>query len=516
MQIIKILIKSSLNIGIYLVILSLTTLSIFSANIAESFEPEYDEKGFIINDPRYPTLSTGDDTPINNSGIDEEELNNIRNSLNEKPFQLEANNIKSGELASCFDYNKSDNIKIDLKSNTDSFAPGDAVIIEGAINNNSNSAIVNATVYGRLVRNLDNPIFNRASTITLDEFIIASDINLDAGASYVVDSIYQLPINAIAGEYELLLYVYNNNKFNLSGLTFSESVYGGRIPFTVSGENKNYIYLDKTAIKVNGQPYDTVNSLEQYDKGEIKVETTLVNDTQESRRMKVTYKLYRWDSTFESNFIQNLEEVYTVEPEQKLPISYTIDNATEPVYALKIISLPEEEIQVESYKSIANIRFGINSNLRPRLHFVGLDTYPITKQTNIITCIHNTSSEIDEGPVKVVTTLKNSRNRELGRIEYSGPISARVEGLISKLSSFNLTGIVTLESILYDSQGTEIDKVSIDYDCNKINTELCSQIENNFINTNTIVLIVVILILLIAITIKLKWSHIKHYIIKNK
>lgn len=512
MQIIKILIKASLNLGVYLTILSLTTLSIFPANIAMSFEPEYDDKGFIINDPRYPTSSTGDDTPINNSGIDEDELNNLRNSLNEQQFQLEAKNIKSGELASCFDYNKLENIKIDLNSNAGSFTPGDAVIIEGEITNNNTFPIVNTTIYGRLVRNLDNPVFSRASTITLDEFVIASDINLDAGTSYTVDNTYQLPINAIAGEYQLLLYVYNSDRFNLSGLTFSESVYGGIIPFSVSGENKSYIYLDKTDIKVNGQVYDTLNTLEQYDNGEIKIETNLVNETQESRRMKVTYKLYRWDSTFENNFIQNIEEIYTVNSGQTLPISYTIDNATEPVYDLKIVSVPEE-IQVESYKSIANIRFGINSTFRPRLHFVGLDTYPITKDTNIITCIHNTSSEIDEGPVKVVTTLKSAQGRKLGILEYSGPISGRVEGLISKLSSLNLTEIVTLESILYDGQGTEIDRISIDYDCNKINSSFCPSGDNIFSIFNFIIIIGLIII---AIIIKLKWNNIKHYIIKNK
>jgi hypothetical protein len=513
MQIKKRVIKKSLMLVIHLAIVSIVTLSTFPANIAISFEPKYDEKGFIINDPRYQNSPTVDDSEVNDNDIDENEIINLINSISREDFQLEAENIKYGELASCFDYNKSDNIKIDLKSNIDSFNPGDAVIIEGEIINNNKLPIVNATIYGRLVRNLDNPVFSRASTITLDEFIIASDINLDAGASYTVDNIYQLPINAIAGEYKLLLYVYNSDRFNLSGLTFSESVYGGIIPFSVSGENKSYIYLDKTDIKVNGQAYDTSDTVKQYDLGDIKIETTLVNETQETQEMRVLYKLYRWDSTFESNFIQNIEEIYTVNPGQKLPISYTIDNATEPVYDLKIIAVPEEEIQVESYKSIANIRFGINSTFRPRLHFVGLDTYPITKDTNIINCIHNTSSEIDEGPVKVVTTLKNTKGRKLGILEYSGPISGRVDGLISKLSSLNLSQVVILESILYDNQGVEIDRISIDYDCNKINSSFCPSGDNIFSIFNFIIIIGLIII---AIIIKLKWNHIKHYIIKNK
>ncbi len=513
MQIKKRVIKKSLMLAIHLAIVSIVTLSIFPANIAISFEPEYDEKGFIINDPRYPASSNREDTQIND--IDENELINLSNSLNEQPFQLEAQNVKSGELASCSDYYNFESIALDLKFNTSSFEPGDPVIIEGDITNSNSYPIVNATIYGRLVRKIENPVFRRASSITLDEFIIASDINLDAGASHSVDTIYQLPSDAVAGEYHLLLYVYNN-KFNLSGLTHSESVYGGKIEFSISGNNKSYIYLDKTNIRVNGQSYDTLGDLERYDSGAVKIETDLVNETQTTKEIKVTYKLYRWDSTFENNYIQNIEETYTVNPGQKLPISYTVENANEPIYDIKIIASSVAENNIEAYKSIANIRFGINNIATPRLYFATLDSYPINKESNIVTCIYNTSEDIYQGPVKLVTTLKNNRGKQLGIIEYSGPIAGRVEGFISKLSSANFTKIITLESILYDNQGVEIDKVSISYDCQKINESLCGKNKNIFFEYTFIIMISIALVILASIIIKTNWNKIKNYFIKNK
>lgn len=494
--------------NLFVIITVLSNLIILTSlhNIALSFEPEFDEKGFIINDPEYlpPRVdeSIPEDTSFERPVFPEE-----------NSFSLNSNSIKIGELTSCLDYPKLGSVSLDLVVNQDNFKAGEDLIIEGEIINNNSYPVADASVYARLVKNIDNPVYRRASTITIDEFNVASNINLNSNSSYSINNTYKLPNNLVTGDYKLLLYVYSSNQFNLNGLTFSESFYGSLLEFTVTGENNDYVYIDKTNINVNGKSYDTLSSNVQVDIGEVNIESNLVNETNENREVKVNYQLYHWDSTFQDNIIQSKEEVYNIDAGQKIPIKYTLDNASNPVYELKITSSSLQN-ESDSYKSIANVRFETNNTLRPRLHFVGLDSYPITKDSKLITCIHNTSSEIDNGPIKVITTLKNNRNRELGRIEYNGPISSTIEGFASKVKSVNWTEVIKLESVLYNNQGIEIDRIVIDYDCNQFNPEICDQINDSLVDNN--ILIIISILLLIAVIIILKWSHIKQYIIRNK
>jgi hypothetical protein len=484
------------NLFVIITVLSNLIISTSFHNIALSFEQEFDEKGFISNSIKEQNV--GDDF------FDDSIAKDLISFDNEEPFSLNAKDIKKGDLVSCTNYPKLGNVSVNISLNQDNFEPGKDLLIEGDVVNNNLHPVVDTSIYARLVKNLDDSENIKTKTIILDEFVLASDINLNSGDSYRVNSKYLLPDTLSSGDYKLLLYVYSNDQFNLAGITYSDLFYANSIPFNIEGDSIKNIYIDTNSTTINGQVYD--GSLIQNDIGEVNIEANLVNESDETKEVKISYQLYHWDSTFQDNLIQSREENYTINPGQKTPIKYTLDNASNPVYELKITSSSPQ-----NNKSISNIRFATNNTFRPRIDFVGLDSYPITKDSKIITCIHNTGPDIDNGPIKIVTSLKNSRNIELGRIEYSGPISSQIEGIASKVKSLNLTEVITLESVLYNNQGVEIDRITINYDCNKINPEICNQIKNSLININLIIIIVIILLVII-----LKWSHIKHYIIKNK
>lgn len=495
-----------LKIFIIGIIMSNAIISTSFYNIALSFEAEFDEQGFIINNPND---LVPDEVDFTIDGVDSEPVVSGDQNLG----GLEANAIKGGELVSCTDYSKLGGVSIDVNSNQDIFEPGKDIIIQGDVTNNNTYPIVDATVYARLVKNLDNGDSSPNTSIIVDEFILASDINLNFGAVYTIDTTYRLPDTLAAGNYQMLLYVYNSNQFNIAGITFSNSFYDTSIPFSIGGDNQQMVYIDTNAITLNGQKYD--EALIQNDPGEVKIEANLVNTSTEDKEIKVTYELYHWDSTFQDNIIQSNEEIYTINAGQRLPITYTLNNTIEPVYNLKITSKLNSENQNNSYQSIANIRFTTSGAVRPRLDFVGLDSYPITKDTRIITCIHNTSAEIDNGPIKSITTLKDSKGREMGSIEYNGPISSQIEGIASRVNAINFSKVVTLESVLYNNQGIEVDRVVVNYDCNKINPALCEQTNNNRLMRNNIIIGLVIFILVVAM-VMFRWKYIRQYIIKNK
>lgn len=493
-------------LAISLLIPSLILIAQDDIIVEEVQDPEFDEQEFIINDPNV-LVPRDYDFNIDEVSDPESAVSGYQNSRG-----LNTNFIKGGELVSCAEYGKLGGVALDVELNQDSFEPGKDIIIQGDIINTNSYPIVNATVYARLINNLDSGDNFNKKNIILDEVILDSDISLNSGDVYVMDTPYRLPDTLAAGNYQLLLYVYNSNQFNVSGKTFSNSFYDTAIPFSIGGDNQQMVYIDTDTITLNGEKYDL--ALIQNDPGEVKIEANLINTSNENKEIKVTYKLYHWDSTFKDNIIQSIEETYTVNAGQQKPITYKL-NAIEPVYSLKIISKSNSENQNNSYQSVANIRFATSGAVRPRLDFVGLDSYPLTKDTRIITCIHNTSEEIDNGSIKVVTKLKNSIGREIGKIEYNGPISSQIEGIASRVNSINFSKVSTLESVLYNNQGIEVDRVVINYDCNKIDQELCNQMNTRFMD-NQIIIGLILLLLLVIILIRFRWNNIKQYIIRNK
>ncbi len=150
-----------------------------------------------------------------------------------KQTEIEVNDVIQGTLASCFDYYTFGSIGVDLTQNLNTYQPGEPVMITGVIKNNNKYPVVGMDIRARLVKNIPSPKPMRAEHMILDEFNIADNITLDANGEFQVSYTHLLPLNAPKGQYQLYFYAVEQDRFNLSGLSFTNDIVASRIAFDV-------------------------------------------------------------------------------------------------------------------------------------------------------------------------------------------------------------------------------------------------------------------------------------------
>jgi hypothetical protein len=194
--------------------------------------------------------------------------------------------------------------------------------------------------------------------------------------------------------------------------------------------------------------------------------------------MRVTYDLYAWDAANPTNKISTRSEDVVVPARASYELTYMIDAATLPVYYLTITAEPVgtlKDASIFSEKTISHIRLMVNGVSRPRLNFIGVDTYPLQagKEATLVTCFHNTSGETDSRITKIETILYDQNKKELSRIVYEGKIIPDISGLIHKFTPSKESSQFTIVSKMSDAQGTVLDTVEKIYTCQDINPQIC-------------------------------------------
>ncbi len=145
-------------------------------------------------------------------------------------------------------------------------------------------------------------------------------------------------------------------------------------------------------------------------KKSIPVEIPLTNPTSTEKYIKVTYDLYSWDSVLSTNKIQSKSEEILVSGKSSKNITYTIEPGILPIYYLQITAEPKDtskDASISREKTISNIRFVVQDESKPRLNFIGVDTYPLTssRETTLVTCFHNTNALADIRNTKIETII---------------------------------------------------------------------------------------------------------------
>jgi hypothetical protein len=422
--------------------------------------------------------------------------------VSEGDVNLSESGVKSGSLANCFDVYKFQSIAVTVGVDQSSYKPNGTVEISGEIINNNPYPILDATIRAKVLRAHPNPVEMRAKYITVSEQIVASNINLKSNDKYGFEYNYFIPSNAPSGEYIVQYYVYNQDRFNLAGLSFTEDVIGNKTSFIVEGKSQ-HIYLDKTNITVDGQNHDTLGFIVNT-KGEqdISVKIPLVNPTSESQEMELNYKLYRWDELLATNLVQEKNQEVLVPANGKVELTYNVEAGMEPVYYIVLTAkqLGEQQNDAIKTQTMAHIRFAVSDNNSPRINWVGLDKYPFQKgeTVQLMTCIHNTSNITYQGPIRFKSVVKDSKGRELTKIEYEGPIVPAISGLANTFQASNNLDTINIETSLYDTDNNLLDNVITSYDCNDLNPELCSQddsVSKSIYEDNQTLIIIGLLIL---------------------
>jgi len=295
---------------IFLLLFALILLSVSTSVFAQTkLDPKiYDKNGFRLDQKNAhtynfatttrPILYLPDRALVSSSTYKQLLLNAsssfiFRNQKATTTVDLTA--YKQGQPAQCTDYSTFGSVDVDLTNDMNTYNPGDVMIIRGVIKNNNKYPITNLTVRARLVKDIPNPEYLRSEIITLEDFNIVENITLGAGKSLAVNYSHVLPLNSPKGNYKILFYVYNDDRFNQSGLSFTNNATASNLGFRVEGDNTQQIYLDQTKITLNNKPYDTSSFASNQDNSKkVDVSILLVNPSNTAEKMTVVYSLYKW------------------------------------------------------------------------------------------------------------------------------------------------------------------------------------------------------------------------------
>jgi hypothetical protein len=411
-----------------------------------------------------------------------EQIVEIQKTQENQPIQvyqnkLEAGGVKVGVLGNCMDTYKFGSIKINITQDQQKYEPGDFIQLRGEIKNENAYPVTGLTVAARLVKNIPNNN-DQALTTTLDEFIIAKDVTIKGNGSIDVKELYNLNVRAPKGDYQILFFAYQQDRFTLSGLPFTDDVVGSKVDFEVGGNNTEQVYLDQTRTIVGDKKNINHGFLTSHRKGEmIQVKIPLKNITDKDQDIELTSQLYSWDGLRKETLQKEEKETITVPAKGEVLITRIVEKTELPVYYLKLTATQAGyAAPAQRYKSISNIRFSVSDADAVRFNWVGLNSFPKVsgQDAKVVTCIHNTSNGIAEN-IEVETRVLTNKGKEIATSLYRGTVSGQVDAITADLQNNRPYNNLTVVSTIKDGSGNIVDTVSIPYDCNTIDPSTCAK-----------------------------------------
>jgi hypothetical protein len=423
---------------------------------------------------------------------------------------LDTNGLIEGEISNCFDVYKFQNISINSGLDQGVYKPYDMLEINANIVNNNPYPVIDATVRAKVLRNHPNPVDKKAQYITVDDIVIADNLILKPNEEYSIEYDYFISGNAPSGEYIIQYYIYNQDRFNLAGLSFTEDVIGNQMSFIVEGKNE-HIYLDKTNITIDGQSHNTRGFMTQHTGNKIiPVKIPLVNPENINREIEINYKLYKWDELLESNLLDQKTQQISISGNNKVELNYDIEAKEDTVYYMVITStvIGEDNSEPNKMQSMAHIRFSIEDKNSPRINWVGLNKYPAQKGEDLqfMVCAHNKSYGTDNGPIKIFSKVTDSSGKVLSNIRYEGRMPSAISGLSNKFKANGNLNTINIETSLYNANDDLVDNINTTYNCKDINPELCS---NRSLILNIIIIISSISAIIIAGLVFIRYNKLK-------
>lgn len=380
--------------------------------------------------------------------------------------------VKQGEIDDCFMYYNFGGVNLALQTDSTTYNPGDAVIIRGGAFNQNSYPLTGLTIKARVFKNAPNPNMERAEIITLDEFDIVKNINIAGQKSYAINTSYILPTTAAKGDYQVVFFVYNHERYNQSGLTFTNDITALKLSFAVGGSNTDQFYIDQTRITVNDKTHNVMAFMTNHSTSSVLIKAPIVNADNQESKVKVTYKTYIWDALQSKNLIQEKTEDITIPANGEFVLEYLVENTNKPAYLVHI-----EAINNKNIKTQTQIRFSVNGYDYVRVNSAGINTYPIYKnqEATVFTCFHNGSNQNATSTHTIKTIVYDEKDNILGMTEYSGTVDSDIYAIANKFTTkkdvFNYKVVTTLA----DSKGVIIDEIQQIYSCKDIDSTLCPE-----------------------------------------
>lgn len=400
----------------------------------------------------------------------------------------------SARLGNCFDIYNIVNVEVNINLDNIEYQPADVLIFNGSVQNNNPYPLPELAVKANIFK-IEQEGENRVVK-TVDEFIVADNINLTSLGTFKIDAIYNLPINAVQGDYEVTFSIVQDNQIHIAGLSFADeapSLNLGFSQFTITGDKQEKVSIIQNQIMINDQAYNNVEPNPIYSEANpATIKVPIQNNTNDSQKVEVSYEVFSWsDDLGETGRVREvLNQELEIAGNSRTDAVYTLENIKEAVYYVKVTVSAQGEYSNITWDNIANIRVTYGSIMQPRIAFTGLNTSPYSPEKNLelVTCIHN----VNEGEVNGIleNTVRDDRGRIIAQSQYSGKIAGKVNGIYTPLPQNKTYNKLIVTSIMKDSSGNIIDSIELIYDCQNLDSSQC---KNNIQDTGIWVLFITLI-----------------------
>ncbi len=407
---------------------------------------------------------------------------------------LKQEGLKNATLGNCSDVYKFNNIHVSISLDKSEYEAAGFIRLKGSIENKNNYPMPDLKIKGKIVKIEQEG--NRRIVKTVEEIVIKDKINLASLGSQDIDELYNIPIKAAKGEYEILLTVVQNDQISVAGLSFTDDVYISNPRFKIGGNNIEDISIKQSGITINDKEYNNLSFNPKYrDKKPVTIKVPIQNNTNTDKEVEVEYEVYSWsDDT--GKIKKELKQLKTIAKQGTSIASYTIEEQAEGVYYIKVKVRGNNMPTNMSWGNIANIRFVNEDISEPRIAVVTMNTSPYSPEgeMQLVSCIHNTS----EGEVETIleNTIKDDAGKVIASSEYKGTVTGQVDGIYTQLPKDKRYNSIIVTSSIKDKDGNVLNTVELKYDCKELDPSKCIDEKNN---NNIVYLISSILGILVLI-----------------
>lgn len=400
-------------------------------------------------------------------------------------------------LTQCFDYYDFGSVQVDVRPTNKDALSGTNILFSGNVRNTNAYPVVDGAVYIKVFRKAPQTIAQSNGWELVDQFFAKKDITIDGKKSYPLSFTWKAPAYAVGGDYKLATYFVSQDKYNLSGLSFTDDITGTIIPFKITGEQTKAVVFDRNSVKVSDKKFMFAAFTPKVGKSEpVTVSFNIKNEYTIAKNATVTYTLYSWDGLTAEKQINTKKENIVLKAGEVKALSYTVTDTAHPVYYLVV------ESKVDDVKSIIDIRFARQGVEEARLNFPALANYPLKQgaPATMFSCFHNSGlgEKINNG--KVVMTLTDGKGKTVDTYTWEGAITGAMMAVKKEFTPTKDISNAILNTELYVNNKL-VETSRTHYECSKINPEVCAAEAANAVGetSSTMMYIVIALALLVLI-----------------
>lgn len=377
---------------------------------------------------------------------------------------------------SCFDNYHFGSVQVDVSPSVASTVPGIPITFSGTIKNANSYPVIGGSVYAKVFRKQSDPsLAHQNGHLLVDQFVVKSDVTLSAEGAKAISFDWNIPPMAPSGDYEVALFFYTADRFNLLGLTFTDDVVGNKASFSVKSQNQGEVAFDKNQVILNTTPYRFAAFPPHFTQAEgVKTTVLLKNTTSKDQTSVLSWKLYNWDSLREENLIEEKKEIVFLRPGETKTLSYTTNKEKGAVSFLVV------EAAANGQKSLLDIRFVRDGVSETRINFPSVTNFPLVKgQPNaVFACAHSTNLPLVQNS-ELTLTLKDAAGNIIHDYTYQGGITGDMIGLKDTFTPKQTYDAFTLTTTL-KKDGKVVESLDLNYDCKRIDPTLCQNTQAGF------------------------------------